>query len=150
LIIRYTKNCPTPEVIDMTSKSAVNYKCSHKYTRNDQPFNVTIAITKVNILAHLFISAIISVGWGLKFTFISACKSGRNPYATKWNNKNTIPINYYFTSLYFVYGSLNWNINIPIAIIKATIIFFGPNFKFSSCTLEQNTPTNTTGNILQD
>lgn len=61
-----------------------------------------------------------------------------------------MPINYYLTSLSFVYGSANWKMRIPAVIIKATAIFFGPNFRFGSCTLEQNTPIMTTVKMLQD
>lgn len=39
---------------------------------------------------------------------------------------------------------------IPAEIINATIIFLGPNLRFGSWTLEQQTPTITTGTILHD
>lgn len=150
LIIRYTKNCPNPETMDIIIKSAVNYKCSHKNITNDHAFIVTIANTTVIIAHHLFIYDIIYVGCGLQSTFIYACKSGRNPQAMKCRIKNRMPIRDYFVQRYFVSGSAIWNIRIPAVIINATIIFLGPSFRFGSCTLEQNTAMNITGKMLHD
>lgn len=107
LIILYTKNWPNPETTDITIKSTENSICSHMNTRKGQPSRVTMVMTATIIVHHLLISAIISVGSGLKFTLISACKSGKNPYATKWNNRNRIPMNYCLSYLYLVYGSAN-------------------------------------------
>lgn len=150
LIILYTKNCPKLDVTDIINKSMVNYICYQRNTRKDHALSVIIAMINVIANPHLLMSAIIYVGFGLKFTFIQACRSGKNPSATKWKSRNTIPINYYFTSLCFVSGSENWKTKIPNTIIRATIIFLGPSFKLGSCTREQKTPINTTGNMLHD
>lgn len=129
-IIRYTKNWPKPDNIEEMIKSKANSLCYHM--KIIKCLRVREAIKKIpdRMLVHLFMSAIISEGCGLYSTLISACKSGRNPSAMKWNSKNKIPKNYSLPDLFLVSGSANWNSKIPEVMIAVMIIFLGPSFSF--------------------
>ncbi len=59
-------------------------------------------------------------------------------------------ISVFFYLTLFDWGSNNLNITIPAVTKTPIIIFFTPNFNFLSLTLEQNTPTRMTDNILHD
>lgn len=102
-------------------------------------------------MTHLFIYAIISVGFGLYFDLISAWKSGRNPSANNEINKTTNPTHSYFlSSSDFAYGSKYLNIKIPKEATTPMIIFCVESLSFLSVTLEQKIPTKITDKRLHD
>ncbi len=80
---------------------------------------------------------------------MDAWKSGRNPSATREIMSNITPRGSVALSLCFWSPPKLYNM-IPVEIRLAMIIFFGPNAKLLSFTLEQNTPTSTTETMLQD
>ena len=84
-------------MIDIMKISKVKIGCRIKNLENSQSLRLKTMQISSDMKPHLLISAIISVGDGLNFDLISACKSGKNPSTTiqMINDPNPIILDYF-------------------------------------------------------